>query len=337
MEPPRPARFLLLLLALGVLGVMNVVPLTHSQAAEDEAAQLATALAKPVPQGLDELRAMERRVRDLAQRVLPATVSVQVGSASGSGVVISRDGYILTAAHVCGSPGRDVMVIFPDGKHAKAITLGVNTRMDSGLIQITEEGDWPYVEMAGSSLHNVGAWCLATGHPGGYDPNRPGVVRLGRIIRSNSFVLQTDCTLVGGDSGGPLFDMDGKVIGVHSRIGDPTAANFHVPVDTYRLTWDRLTRGDMWGNPQSGGPFLGISGEDHPQGCRVVQTIEGTPAFRAGLRPGDVLTRCNGAAIEGYAGFVEMIAMMQPGEELQLIAERDNKPAALTVIVGQRP
>src|SRR5690606_9538362 len=96
-----------------------------------------------------ELRIIEDRVREIADKVLPATVSVQVGTASGSGVVI-HDGYVLTAGHVCGRPGREARVIFPDGKVARGVTLGVNTKIDSGLMQITEEGDWPSVEMARS-------------------------------------------------------------------------------------------------------------------------------------------------------------------------------------------
>jgi len=298
---------------------------------------LQTVLSRPIPRDLHELRAIEQRVQEIAERALPATVSVQVGSASGSGVVISEDGFVLTAGHVLGSPGRDAIVLFPDGRAARAITLGMNLRMDSGLLQIVEEGDWPHVPMADDSSLRVGQWCVAVGHPGGFDAHRPGVVRLGRIIRFDSFMVQSDCTLVGGDSGGPLFDMDGRVIGIHSRIGSPSAANFHVPIETYRLTWQRLKRGDAWGVPQSGGPFIGINGEDHPRGCRITQTVEDTPAHRAGLRIGDVITHSNGIEVRGYASFIEMVGMMEVGDKLPLTIERNNRPMTVTITVGARP
>ncbi len=328
----------LALLAILLLGLVapGIVPAPRTAEAQTDT-RLARVLNKPVPESLDDLRIIERRVRELSQRVLPATVSIQVGSASGSGVIVSKDGYVLTAAHVCGAPGRQVLVTFPDGRHVRGITLGVNARIDSGLVQITEEGEWPYVEMADAFRLKPGAWCLATGHPGGFDPNRPGVVRLGRIIRSDSGVIQTDCTLVGGDSGGPLFDMDGRVIGIHSRIGNPTAANFHVPIDTYHLTWDRLTRGDNWGRPAPGDPYLGVTGGDHPKGCQLTYVMEDAPAHKAGLRAGDVIVRANGKPVEGYAAFVEMIAMLQPGDTLNVQIERGSGTAMVPVVVGARP
>src|SRR5438876_11640505 len=99
-----------------------------------------------------------------------------------------------------------------------------------------------------------GEWCLATGHPRGYKPGRTPPVRLGRDLTFGNTIIKTDCTLVGGDSGGPLFDMQGRVIGIHSRIGQTLAQNMHVPVDTYRETWDRLVKGDrVYGNIGGGG------------------------------------------------------------------------------------
>jgi serine protease Do len=191
--------------------------------------------------------------------------------------------------------------------------------------------------MGDSADLKVGAWTVATGHPGGWDDSRPGVVRLGRIIRADSFVVQSDCTLVGGDSGGPLFDMQGRVIGIHSRIGSLAAANFHVPVDTYQLTWDRLKRGDAWGEPEQGGPFLGVNGSDHPLGCRITQVVDDTPADKGGLRRGDVVLIADGEPIRGYAGFVELIGMTKPGAKMDLRVRRGERSVNLTVEIGERP
>src|SRR5207248_6192434 len=122
----------------------------------------------------------------------------------------------------------------------------------SGLIKITENGKkWPFAEMSDSAKLKKGQWCLSLGHPGGFRRGRAPVVRLGRVLKFDTTLIQTDCTLVGGDSGGPLFDMEGKVIGIHSRIGGAITANVHVPADTYTETWDRLVKGEALG----GGAF----------------------------------------------------------------------------------
>src|SRR5262249_47816723 len=151
-------------------------------------------------------------------QVIPVTVCLQVGAASGSGVIVSEDGLILTAGHVvAGKPGRPLAVIMPDGKRYKGKTLGFDPKNDSGMAQLTDKpeggGKWPYAEIAPSKELKGGQWVIATGHPGGYKKGRQPVVRVGRIGTPTftqpdgvSFV-QTDCTLVGGDSGGPLFDM----------------------------------------------------------------------------------------------------------------------------------
>jgi Trypsin-like peptidase domain len=105
-----------------------------------------------------------------------------------------------------------------------------------------------FLDMGKSGELAKGQWVIGIGHPGGFRPNRTPVVRVGRILHTDSFVLRTDCTLVGGDSGGPLFDMQGRVIGIHSRIGGfAITENMHVPVDTFRATWDKLAEGRSWG------------------------------------------------------------------------------------------
>src|SRR5262249_56787918 len=106
------------------------------------------------------------------------------------------------------------------------------------MIKIPETGQYPHVEMGDSKSLQKGQWVVSLGQPGGFVPGRSPVLRLGRVINSTDSLIQTDCTLVGGDSGGPLFDLDGKVIGIHSRIGERISFNIHVPVATYRDEWD---------------------------------------------------------------------------------------------------
>jgi len=207
--------------------------------------------AKPVPEvaapkNVDQLQAIELQVRKLVAKVVSSTVAVQVGPGRASGVVVSRDGYVLTAGHVVGKPGQDVSFSFADGRTAKGKTLGVYQTADAGMMKITDKGQWPFVEMGKSGELKAGAWCLALGHPLGFQPKRPPVLRIGRILMKEERVIQTDCPLVGGDSGGPLFDLKGNLIGINSRISGSTTMNYHVPIDIFRQHWDRLVKGESW-------------------------------------------------------------------------------------------
>ena len=205
------------------------------------------------PDNIDDLRGIEKHVERVIERVNPAVVGVLVGPGQGSGVIISEDGYVLTAGHVSGKPNQDATVILPSGERLKAKTLGQNKGIDSGMVKIVpgdndKDRKFPFLEMGKSVDLKSGQWVLAIGHPGGFRKNRTPVVRVGRILAANPFLIRTDCALVGGDSGGPLFDMQGRVIGIHSRIGGKEITeNVHVPVDTYRQTWDRLAKGESWG------------------------------------------------------------------------------------------
>jgi serine protease Do len=202
--------------------------------------ELAAAFAKTAPTSIADLRSIEQRVRTVVARVSPAVVAVQIAEGSGSGVVISADGLVLTAGHVCGQPNRDVRFAFPDGKTARGKTLGTDVESDTGLLKITTPGVWPCAPVGDLERARVGDWVLALGHPGGFDARRSLVVRLGRIIRRTPWTMQTDCTISPGDSGGPLFDMYGRVIGIHSFISTSMAENFHVPITEFYDTWDEL-------------------------------------------------------------------------------------------------
>lgn len=190
---------------------------------------------------IDDFRELESIVKPLAAKALAATVGVRLGDAYASGVIVSPDGYVLTAAHVSGAPGRKVQLTLSDGRNLQGTTLGQNTDVDGALIKIDAGGPWPFLPMADPNVATQpGDWCLATGHPGGYDARRPAPVRLGRVISVNGYRLRSDCPIEPGDSGGPLIDLRGYVIGVHSRIYDDATGNLHVPIITYQRTWDRL-------------------------------------------------------------------------------------------------
>ncbi len=202
------------------------------------------------PATVEELREIEKHVQKVIDKVMPAVVGVLVGPGQGSGVIVKEDGTILTAGHVSGKPDQNAQIRLRSDliNSKKGKTLGRFISIDSGMMKLVDEGKYPFAEMGKSSELKPGQWVIAIGHPGGVRPNRTPVVRVGRILFVNHLVIRTDCTLVGGDSGGPLFDMQGRVIGIHSRIGGlAITENMHVPVDTFRETWDKLAKGESWG------------------------------------------------------------------------------------------
>lgn len=289
------------------------------------------------PKTISDLRSIEQHVSGLVTSVSKAVVTLQVGASTGSGVVISPDGLVLTVAHVCRSPGREVTFIFPDGRKAKGKTLGINHAMDSALARITEGGPWPFTPPGSLDHANLGQWVLALGHPGGFDAQRPVVARLGRIIRLGRDAVQTDCTLMAGDSGGPLFDMHGRVIGIHSRISDSTAENFHVPITTYFATWERLAKAENWGEqPVPALAWLGTRGVDHVDGCQLQYVNETGPAFKAGIKVGDIVRKLNGREIRSAEEYSAYVRNQKPGDEVNLELTREGKKISVKVKVESR-
>jgi serine protease Do len=296
--------------------------------------KLPAALLKPVPENVEDLKAIQAHVKAVVEKVMPAVVNVRIGNSQGSGVIVTEDGYVLTAGHVSGNPDRDAIVIFPDGKQVKGKTLGWNRNIDSGMIKITDEGKYSFCPMGKSGELKKGEWCIAIGHPGGYKPGRTPPVRLGRVLDAGTVLIRTDCTLVGGDSGGPLFDMYGKVIGIHSRINGPITQNIHVPVDTYQETWDRLAKGESWGG---GVPTarLGMQADPEAKICKVAKVEEGSAADKAGLKVDDVITAINGKKIATFDDLRAEIEKRKPGDVITLDVRRGEETLKLEAKLGK--
>ena len=238
---------------------------------------------------LAELKSFEGRLGKLIEEVIPATVGVRIGAAGGSGVIISEDGWVLTAAHVFRRPGQDGTVTLHDGRVAQAKTMGRMETDDFGVMKITDEGPWPCVKIGRSAALEKGQLCIAVGHPGGVQPGRSAPLRLGRILSNRGQWVRTNAIVDRGDSGGPLFDLDGRVIGIHSRIGMRTTQNMHVPVDHYTTNWKRLTDAEEWDDDARGarwhdGPVLGVRGDAGPNGSRLDRVYSDMPANEAGLK-----------------------------------------------------
>jgi len=197
-----------------------------------------------------ELADITAKVVQLAKKVTPAVVRVRPGNgdSGASGVVVSEDGYVLTAAHLFGTrdedarPGEKVTIVFPDGTSAPGKALGMCPTLDIALVKITEQGrKWPFVEKGVSGNLHSADWCMFLGYPNRFDREKSRlVVRIGRVTGVAKDTVWTTCTAVSGDSGGPLFDINGRVIGIHKR------STRHPSIDAFERNWDRLVNGDLW-------------------------------------------------------------------------------------------
>lgn len=316
------------------IGLILLPQMASAVELSENLARLFTGEAPPA--SVSELRSMQEHLQKLSQTLTTATVGVRVGPAQGSGVIISEDGYVLTAAHVVMRPNTDVTFILHDGRMVKGKTLGMNRTIDSGLMKITDEGKYPFVEMGDSKAVREGQWCVATGHPGGYEKGRTPVVRFGRVLQRDDGVITSDCTLVGGDSGGPLFDMQGHVIGINSRIAGPLNANMHVPVNTFKDTWDRLADGQAWGAMPGNAPFLGVQGDPEKDEPRVAKVFGGTPAEKAGIKVDDLILSFDGQAISAFAELSKLVGDKQPGDRVKVRVRRGSDELELEVTIGRR-
>ena len=290
---------------------------------------------------IEELKERERKVKKVVSELMPTVVAV-VGNdqpATGSGVIINEDGLIMTAGHVTEASGKELTIIFPDGRSVKGESLGANRTRDAGLARITEEGKWPFAKIGDSKKAKLGEWLIAMGHPGGYDLNRSPPIRLGRLISSGSMgMLRTDCTLVGGDSGGPLFNLEGEVIGIHSSIGGSLAENRHVPSSVFKAGWDRMLAGEIWGslgmmaagvNPDR--PMLGVRMNDSNGQVTVDKVFPNSPAKRAGIEDGDVILKIDGIAAEQMSDVVDQVSSSSAGDILEVQIMRDDKEQSFKV------
>jgi serine protease Do len=306
------------------------------------------------PASLAELRALQARVTSVVDRVTPATVGLLTEGnrtgmlGAGSGVIVRDTGLILTAAHVIQRPGEMVRVVLSDGTVVAGKTLGVNPIVDSGMVQITgkvpagsdwpgaDDGKWPFAEVGSSKDLKSGQWLVALGHPGGPKKDRKPPVRVGRMI--DYFVkesaVRTDCALVGGDSGGPLFDLAGKVVGIHSRIGSLQDHNMHVATEFFRDEWDQLVRGlitDLTGKAE-----IGITLMESREAPTVRSVNAGGPAEDAGFLPGDVILSFDGERVHSADDLRHLLLKAVPTVEVEVEVRRGDAKKTLTVTLGRK-
>ena len=294
---------------------------------------------KEAPEDLRDLRKIQEALRVAYPKVRAAAVGIDIGEGSGSGVIVSPEGLILTAAHVSGGVDKELTVVLEDGTRVQAKSLGLGSETDCAMMQITEEGAYPYVEMDRDDTARLGDWVFSLGHSGGFDKDRGVAVRLGRLVRVTQTTIQSDCKLIGGDSGGPLFDMSGRLIGIHSRVGGSKEENMHVPLREFFSHWDAMLAGEFLGN----GPFakrpqkakLGTAIEAREEGgLEIVGIEEDSAASVAGLQVGDVILKVDGEPVEEVAALQEAVGAMADGGALELLILRDDEEIEIKVELG---
>jgi len=297
--------------------------------------------AEPLGTPLTELLSIQTGVQGLMPKVRPAVVAIRTHDGTASGVIINSEGLILTAAHVAEKPGREMRVVLNDGKVVKATTLGLDKTTDAALMQLHDtDVVWPHVKLSREVVAATpGTWCFALGHPGGFDKERGVVLRVGKIIRHTANALQTDCVLMGGDSGGPLFNLKGEVIGIHSQIWEERDHNMHVSMAPFLRSWDDMKSSlviRVW-DTGSGG-YLGAAIDVNAKGkVEVIEVLKNSPAQQAGLVAGDIVETLEKLPVSSAPQFSNAVRARAAGDDVLLQVRRGDATNELRIKLGTRP
>lgn len=290
-----------------------------------------TAMANP----LEELRQTEQRLKTVVRLATPATVSLVADQpnpdnsrprgGAGSGVIVNKEGLILTAAHVIDGASK-VTVVFTDGTQVQGTVLGANYSRDVAMVGLPPGRDYPHVAVGESKSLKIGTPVVALGHSAGYDPTRTPPVRFGRVITHGpGGFITTDCALIGGDSGGPLFNLEGEVIGIHSHIGEKRSVNNHASISGLKRSWQKMERGDVWGalgsvRPGDQRPVIGVYLDQ--SGSLPHARVDGVafrgPAFRAGIQAGDWLIAVGDHPVNNARDLQEALFDYEPRETVSV-------------------
>lgn len=268
----------------------------------------------------------------------------------GSGFIVSPDGYILTNAHVV-ADADEVVVKLTDRREYKAKVLGVDRRTDVALIKI-EAGGLPVVKMGDPAKLKVGEWVLAIGSPFGLENTvTAGIVSAkGRSLPQENYVpfIQTDAAVNPGNSGGPLFNMRGEVVGINSQIysrsGGYMGLSFAIPIDiamdvkAQLQAHGKVSRGRIGVVIQEVTKELADSfGLPKAQGGLVAKVEKGGPADKAGLEEGDIILKFDGKAIGLSSDLPRIVGMTHPGNKSTMQVWRKGSARDLYVTVAEMP
>jgi serine protease Do len=276
--------------------------------------------------------------------------SAEPRNSLGSGFIISQDGYIISNYHVV-KDADEVTVKLSDRREFVAKLVGTDERSDIAVLKIDAKG-LPAVEIGKSADLKVGEWVLAIGSPFGFEHSvTAGIVSAkGRALPNESYVpfIQTDVAINPGNSGGPLFNLDGEVVGVNSQIYSRTGGfmglSFAVPIDVVMNVYDQIKAN---GSVKRG--WLGVLIQDvtrelaesfgmaKPAGALVSKVLPDSPAGKAGIQTGDVITSFNGVAVELSAELPPLVGAARVGSDIPVDVIRNGRRMSLKVPLGELP
>lgn len=254
----------------------------------------------------------------------------QVGSL-GSGFIISADGYVLTNAHVVANAD-EITVTLTDKREFKARVVGSDERTDVALLKINGSG-LPVVRIGKSSELKVGEWVLAIGSPFGFENSvTSGIVSaLGRQLQEDNMVpfIQTDAAVNPGNSGGPLFNLKGEVVGINSQIlsrsGGFMGISFAIPIDVALDVSEQLKAHGKVVRSRIGVSLQPLTkdlaqsfGYGSANGALINSVVSGGPADKAGLRAGDIISQIDGQPVSSISEMQRRISMKKPGSRFSL-------------------
>jgi serine protease Do len=274
----------------------------------------------------------------------------QVITGEGSGFFISPDGYAVTNNHVV-DHAQSVQVTADDGTIYTAKVVGTDPKTDLALIKVDGKKDFPYVKFA-DQPSRIGDWVVAVGNPFGLGGTvTAGIVSArGRDIGAGPYddYVQIDAPINKGNSGGPAFDMNGNVIGVNTAIYSPSGGSvgigFDIPAATAKLVVAQLkdkgyiTRGWLGVQVQPVTADIADSlGMKQARGAMVDNPQDGSPAAKAGIEAGDVITSVNGDAVKDSRDLARTISMMAPGSQVKLDVLHKGETKPMTLTLGEMP
>ncbi|WP_186767717.1 trypsin-like peptidase domain-containing protein [Blastopirellula retiformator] len=299
------------------------------------------------------LQGLEDQLVQVAKRARQATVAITFDhmSGHGSGVIVSRDGIVLSAGHCVMNPGQEVNILLGDGRKFRAEGIGLEKEYDCGLFKIDAAQlagqELPFVELGWSSQLRKGEPVFSTAHGGVRNTDRGPYLRFGRVISpvsSNNGFIQSTCLMEPGDSGGPLFNMDGRLVGLRSRIGLASLdENYDVPVDLYRFYWGSLHLKErfQWKNCKEV-PSFGVQFEVNTLGAIadlfgfgggsicIASVDKPSWALEMKLREGDYLLTWNGDGISSIPALnARMISAFALGESVEIGIKRGDQKKLL--------
>lgn len=268
----------------------------------------------------------------------------------GSGFIVSKDGYVLTNNHVI-EDAEEVIVRLSDRRELVAKIVGKDERSDMAVLKVDAD-DLPVVKIGSSKKLKPGEWVLAIGSPFGFDYSvTAGIVSAkGRSLPSENYVpfIQTDVAINPGNSGGPLFNLDGEVVGINSQIysrtGGYMGVSFAIPIDVAMIVVEQLKEK---GKVVRG--WLGVLIQDvtrelaesfdmkKPHGALVARVLPNSPAEKAGLEVGDIITRFNGLEIDHSSDLPPMVGISPIDKKVPVDLIRNGKNKRLMVEVGELP